>query len=63
MGNLREFSLQESNWTVFKAQQFFIANGIEEPTVKKALLLNTCEEEPCWLYRNRSPTMYWSYAF
>lgn len=47
MGKLREFSAKDSDWSIFRArlEQYFIANGITEETVKRALLLNACDED------------------
>ncbi|KAK9704549.1 hypothetical protein QE152_g27785 [Popillia japonica] len=47
IGNLREFSVKDSDWSIFKArlEQYFIANEITEAEIKRALLLNSCDEE------------------
>lgn len=47
IGKLREFSSKDSDWAIFKArlEQYFIANNIKDDVVKRAILLNTCDED------------------
>lgn len=47
LGKIREFRLEDSDWNIFKPrlEQYFIANKIEDENMKKAILLNACDEE------------------
>lgn len=50
VGHLREFSLQSSDWTIFKArlENYFVANGIKQETdaaKMRAILLNVLDED------------------
>lgn len=47
IGNLREFSAKDSDWSIFSArlEKYFIVNNITDDPVKRALLLNACDED------------------
>lgn len=46
-GQLREFKLKNSDWQIFKArmEQYFIANAITDVITRRALLLNSLDED------------------
>ncbi|XP_031339574.1 uncharacterized protein K02A2.6-like [Photinus pyralis] len=53
-GYIREFNPKECNWTIYKERlfQFFIVNNVDKQEIKRALLLNACNEESYQLISN-----------
>ncbi|XP_045471838.1 uncharacterized protein LOC123678727 [Harmonia axyridis] len=46
IGHLREFNVSVSDWTIYKVQltNYFAANNITDPAIKRAIFLNCCSE-------------------